>query len=58
MLYDYIKKPRYYDDGAPPADMWRDWTEEMRSIRVPGLPDLVEGGVAARGVPLGAVPKL
>lgn len=37
--------------------LWRDWAEEMRSIRVPDLPDLTEGGVA-RSVPLGAVSKL
>ena len=34
--------------------LWRDWAEEMRSIRVPDLLDLTEGGVA-RSVPLGAV---
>ena len=23
LLYDYIKKPQYYDDSSPPEDMWR-----------------------------------
>ena len=23
VLFDYIKKPQYYDDSSPPEDMWR-----------------------------------
>ena len=29
VLFDFIKKN--VDDGPPPADMWRDWSEELRS---------------------------
>ena len=31
VLFDFIKKPQYYDDGPPPDDMWRDWSEELRN---------------------------
>jgi hypothetical protein len=29
VLFDFIKKN--VDDGPPPADMWQDWSEELRS---------------------------
>jgi hypothetical protein len=32
ILYDYIKLPQFYDDGPPPAEMWRDWSPEMRAL--------------------------
>jgi hypothetical protein len=32
VLYDYIKKEEFYDDSAPPEDMWRDWSDEMREL--------------------------
>ena len=34
VLFDYIKKPQYYDDGPPPDDMWRDWSDEFRGIEI------------------------
>ena len=32
LLYDFIKKEEFYDDSAPPEDMWRDWSAEMREL--------------------------
>eukprot|EP01051_Picozoa_sp_SAG22_P013458 SAG22_NODE_1509_length_4263_cov_194.143612_3_plen_101_part_00 len=32
VLYDYIKKAEFYDDGPPPSDMWRDWSPQLRAL--------------------------
>ena len=32
VLYDFIKKEEFYDDSAPPEDMWRDWSDEIREL--------------------------
>jgi len=34
VLYDYIKRAELLDDGPPPADMWQDWSDMLRSAAV------------------------
>ena len=44
VLFDFIKKEEFYDDSAPPEDMWRDWSAEIRELDE----DLGSLGEAAR----------
>lgn len=44
VLYEFASKS--INDGAPPQDMWRDWSEEVRAIK-PELGALPCKGLAA-----------